>query len=211
MNLGDLTAYISARLIDPSGTAVSSEQVEDGVNEAVRYWKKRRFWFNEANDTATLTAQDPSFPYPDDFLVPALKDDGFCIEYSNMRYPLVKISEPAYDALYLGNGYGLPEYYARTGSDEYRCYPIPDQAYTVRRHYLRDYDELTDSDDENDFTEHADRLIALWTLGNLTDELRQDTAMADRYYKKAEDEYRQLNVMNTKVNATGKLTIHSNF
>lgn len=208
--LGEMTVYISVRLIDPNNQAVTAPQVQQAINDAIRYWKYRRFWFNEANDTATMTANNASFPYPTDFLVPALKDDGFCIEYAGISYPLSKVSEEVYDALYIGNGYGLPTWYARTGSEEYKCYPIPQQNYTVRRHYLRNYPALSEDSATNDFTDNAERLIELWSLGNLISEIRQDTETGDGYYKKADDEYRQLNVMTTKANATGKLQISSN-
>lgn len=205
-----MTTYVAKRLIDPSSTAVSTDDIHEALNDAVRYWKFRRFWFNEANDTATMTQGDPSFPYPDDFLVPALKDDGFAIEFAGIRYPLVKVSEGVYDGLYISNGQGLPTWYARTGSDEYQCYPIPDQNYTVRRHYLRDYVALSDDSDTNDFTDNAARLIELWTLANLTGDIRQDQDQASAFRAAAQDEYRQLQVMTNKANAAGKLTLHSN-
>lgn len=209
-NLGDMTTYVAKRLIDPSNTAVSTDDIHEALNDAVRYWKYRRFWFNEANDTATMTQDDPSFPYPDDFLVPALKDDGFAIEFAGIRYPLSKVSEGVYDGLFIANGQGLPRWYARTGSDEYQCYPIPDQNYTVRRHYLRDYVPLSDDADTNDFTDNAARLIQYWALGDLTDDIRQDSEQAAKFYTKAGDAFRQLLVMTNKANAAGKLTLHSN-
>lgn len=204
-----MKTYVSARLIDPNNQAVSGSQVGDALNDAIRYWKFRRFWFNEVADSATLTAQDPSFPYPSDFLVPVLDNDGFYIQYSNVRYPLNKISEPQYDALFLSNGYGLPAWYARMGSDEYQCYPIPNLNYTVGRHYLRDYDDLSADGDTNDFTDNAARLIETWALANLSGELRQDDKMETYYRSAAKDEYRNLCVMNDKVNGSGKLTIGS--
>lgn len=204
-----MKTYCSARLIDPNNQAVSADQIGGALNDAVKYWKFRRFWFNEATDSATLTAHNPSFPYPSDFLVPALDNDGFYIQYSNVRYPMTKISEAQYDQLFLQNGYGLPTWYARMGSDEYQCYPIPDQNYTVGRHYLRDYVDMSADGDENDFSINAIRLIELWALANLSGELRQDDKMEAYYRGAAQDEYRNLRVMADKVNGTGKLTIAS--
>jgi hypothetical protein len=207
---GEMQSYVSKRLLDPNNISVSSSDVAQAINDAISYWKFRRFWFNEVSDTATMTAQDPSFPYPSDFLVPATKDDGFNIHYSAMRYPLAKITQQQYDGLFLTNGYGIPRWYARIGNEEYKCYPIPDQAYTVGRHYLKDYDALVNTSDTNDFTENADRLINLWALANLSAELRQDDKMEAYYRQAANDEYRNLRVMTNKANGTGKLTIYSN-
>lgn len=206
---GQMTTYVSKRLIDPSNTAVDTSDVQDAINQSIAYWKFRRFWFNEISDSAVLTAQNASFPYPTNFLVPATDDDGFNIQYGNVRYPLSKISQPQYDSLYLSNEYGLPKWYARLGSTEYQCYPIPDQAYTVNRHYLKDYVDLSLTTDTNDFTTFASRLINLWALGNLVTELRQDTSMGDYYRSAAQDEYRNLRVLTNKKNAAGKLTIYS--
>lgn len=206
---GEMTTYVSRRVIDPSNTAVSVADVQGAINDSVAYWKFRRLWFNEVNDTATCMAQDPDFPIPDDYLCNAFDDDGFCIEYGNVRYPLTKITQQTYDALYLTNGYGLPRWYDRSGDGSYQCYPIPDQAYTVRRHYLKDYDALSENGDTNDFTDNAARLINLWALGNLITEIRQDTGMGDYYRTASQNEYRNLRVLSDKMNGTGKLVIYS--
>lgn len=204
-----MKTYISKRLIDVNNTAVSVSDVGDAINDAINYWKFRRFWFNDISDLATLTMQDPSFPYPDDFLVPSKDDDGFNIQYSNMRYPLIKITGTQYDEMFLNNGYGIPRFYARIGSDEYQCYPLPDRDYTVARHYLRDYVPLVADGDTNDFTVNADRLIELWSLANLNAELRQDDTMEAYFRSAAADNYKNLQVLTGKKNGTGKLTITS--
>lgn len=209
MNFLQMQTYISRRLLDPNNTAVSLEDVKGAINDAISYWKLRRFWFNEVSDFAFLTAQDPNFPYPDDFLVPALQNDGFNIEYGGIRYTLAKVSESVYDGIWLANGYGLPQYYARLGDDEYQCYPIPDRNYQVNRHYLKDFDDLVDDGDENDFTIYASRLINLWSLANLSGELRQDEKMEQYYRSGANNEYNNLLVMTAKSNATGTLTTNS--
>ena len=205
-----METYIAKRLIDPNGTAVSASDVQDAINDAIAYWKFRRFWFNEVSDTATLTAQSAAFPYPTNFLMPSTDDDGFNVQYGGVRYPLVKVTMQVYDSLYLANGYGLPRWYARIGNGEYQCYPIPNTTYTVDRHYLSDYPALVNAADTNDFTVNAARLIELWALGNLVTELRQDTTMGDYYRAASQNEYRNLRVRTDKENAAGKLTIYSN-
>lgn len=207
--LADITTYISKRLLDPSNTAVSIEDIQQEINNSISYWKKRRFWFNEVADTAILTAQSPNFPYPDDFLVPSIKDGGFVIEYGGIRWPLSKISMPVFDSLFLDNGYGIPRWYSRNADLQYQCYPIPDQNYTVLRHYIKDYAALSADGDTNDFTVYAERLIELWALANLWQELRQDPDSTSYYRTAAADEYRQLQVMTDKANSAGKLTLYS--
>lgn len=208
-NFGQMAAYIAKRLIDPQGVAVSYDDIKESINDAIRYWKFRRFWFNEVIDTATLTAQSGSFPYPANFLVPSTGDDGFYIQYGNIRYPLSKIAQQVYDGIFLSNGYGLPRWYARDASLQYQCYPLPDQNYVVGRHYLKDYPDLAVDSDTNDFTTNASRLINLWALSNLVTELRQDVDMGNYYRDATDNEYRQLGVLTAKANGTGKLTLYS--
>lgn len=207
--LADIQTQVSARLLDPNNTAVSLASVTSAINDAVNYWKNNRFFFNERHDTATLTAQDPSFPYPTDFLVPATQDDGFYIEYSGIRYPLSKVSQPYYDARFLSTGFGIPKIYAKIANDNYQCYPIPDRNYTVGRHYLKDYVDLSAGTDTNDFTVKASRLIMLWATANLTAELRQDDKMEAYYRAAAEDEVLNLRNLTDKENASGRLTLYS--
>lgn len=205
---GQIRTAVSKRLLDPNGVAVSVSNVDEAINDAISYWKFRRFWFNEGYSTTILTPQDGTFALPNDFLVPATKDDGLNIEYSNNRYPLAKISQPQYDSVWLSNGYGIPRAYARVG-DSYEVYPLPDQAYTVNAHYLKEYPFLVNEDDTNDFTIYAYMLIRYWSLANLSAELRQDDRMETYYREAADNEYRNLQVMTNKSNATGRLTLNS--
>lgn len=203
-----LQQRVSRRLLDPSNVAVALEDVKLAINEAIEYWKFRRFWFNTVRDTGTMTIQDSTIPLPSDFLVPFQDDGGFEIEYSNMRYPLAKLNQQAYDGIWLGNGYGLPLYYANL-SGVYHTYPIPDRAYTVRRNYLKDYAELVNNSDSNDFTTYGSKLTEYWALADLHRDFRQDPKMSDAYYESAQDEYKNLQIMTAKSNATGGLTLHS--
>ena len=209
-NFGQLTTYVSKRLIDPSNTAVDVSDVQEAINDSIAYWKFRRFWFNEAAETVTLTQSNPTIPLTANYLCPSIQDDGFNILYGGVKYPLVKVDIATMDSLYLSNGYGLPRWYARMANLEYQVYPIPDTNYPTDLYQLNDYPALVNPNDSNDFTNNAKRLIALWSLGNLISELRQDTPGSGDYYRSAaQDEYRNLRVLTNKKNAAGKLTLYS--
>lgn len=204
----DMQTAVSKRLLDPNNVSIALSDVANSINDSIAYWKFRKFWFNTIDDQVTMTYQDPVIPMTGDILVPQYDDDGFNIEYSSMRYPLKKISQQVFDALYLTNGYGLPAFYARTGQ-EFQVYPIPDRAYTLNRRYLKEYAALSGDTDTNDFSVYASRLIILWTLANMSAEFRQDSTMESYYRTAANDEYRNLRVMADKNNGSGKLTIYS--
>jgi len=206
---GEIQSQVSQRLLDPNSVAVSASNVAASINDAIRYWKFRRFWFNVVFDSVTLTQNVGTIPMSGDILVPSTDYDGFVIEYSGMRYPLRKVTQQEYDGVWLTNGYGLPYLYARVGLD-YECYPLPDRAYTCKRHYLKEYAALSIPNDTNDFTNYADRLIMLWACANLTAELRQDEKMEEYYRNAANDEYKQLQVMSDKSDGSGRLVLYSN-
>lgn len=204
-----MKTWVSKRLQDPNNTAVSSDDVGDLINQALSYWKNVRFNFNEATDTTTLTQSNASIPLPDDWLCPALDQGNFVIEYSGIRYPLYKVSEQIYNSQYLSNGIGQPFNYAKIASDQYQCYPIPDRDYTLRRFWLRDYDDFADDSDTNAFSEEGQFLLQYTAAAYGSRDFRQDMTMYQAFMARALDEEENLLVTTRKDNATGALTISS--
>lgn len=205
---GEMKAWVSKRLQDPNNTAVSLSDVGDLLNQSLEYWKNRRFFFNEITDTTTLSQGDPSVPLPANWLCPSI-DDAFVIEYSGIRYPLKKVSESQYNAMYLSNGIGQPWWYSRQADTEYKVYPIPDRDYTLRRFYIKDYDQFSNDNDTNDFSTYGRNLIQYTAAAYGSRDFRQDMAMYDAFMKQANDEYQNILVTTRKDNATGALTITS--
>lgn len=205
---GTMKTWVSKRLQDPNNTAVSSSDVGDLINVALNYWKNNRFWFNEITDTTTLTQGDASIPLPSNWLVPSI-DDAFVVEYSGIRYPLKKVSESQYNAMYLSNGIGQPWWYSKQANSQYQVYPIPDRDYTLRRFYLKDYDDLSSDSDTNDFTTYATNLLQYTAAAYGSRDFRQDSNMYSAFWDQAKQEYNSLMVITRKDNATGSLTITS--
>lgn len=206
---GELQIAVSKRLQDASNQAVALSDVASSINDSIRYWKFRRFWFNDKNTTLTMTARLSTVPLPSDFLVNSIQDDGLNIQYSGSTYPLTKVSIEQFDSRFLDNGYGMPCVYTNIGGNIYKCYPIPDRAYTVGIHYLKEYTDLANSSDTNDFTIYAPRLITLWASANCSGDFRQDEKMEGYFRMAAMAEYNNLNLMNGKSNSTGKLKLTS--
>lgn len=203
-----MQTWVSKRLQDPSNAAVSSADVGDLLNIALNYWKNTRFYFNEVTDTTVLTQSDPSVPIPDDWLCPSV-DDCFVIEYSGIRYPLKKLSETEYNAVYLSNGIGQPWWFSRQADTEYKVYPNPDRDYTLRRFYLRDYDDFSDSNQTNAFSEKAANLLQYTAAAYGSRDFRQDINMYQVFWQQALAEEQSLLNITRKDNSTGSLTIYS--
>jgi len=205
-----LQGSVSRRLLDPNNQSVSVEDVRDAVNGAVSYWKLRRFWFNETDaPVGNLVIGSSDVPNVNGYLLPAMEDASFYIEYSSQRYPLNKRDLNWYNGRYMDNGFGMPNSYIRSGSG-YKVYPIPDRAYVLGGNYLRDYPDMVLDGDTNDFTVNATRLVRLWACADLSGELRQDDKMEAYFRAAALDEYNNLLTRTRKTNATGQLTLTSN-
>lgn len=200
--------WVAKRLQDPNNTAVSSDDVGELINSALNYWKNVRFYFNEATDTTTLTEGDPAIPLPDDWLCPSI-DDCFVIEYSGIRYVLKKLAEPMYNAIYLSNGIGQPWWFSRQADDEYQVYPIPDRDYTLRRFWLRDYDDFSAEGDTNAFSQKAANLLQYTAAAYGSRDFRQDPVMYQSFMDQALMEQKSLLATTRKDNATGSLTLSS--
>jgi hypothetical protein len=202
---GSLKTSASKRLMDDSNTAVSSSDVADSINAAIGFWKQKRFWFNQATATPTLTEDDPDITgMPSDFLY-ELSKNGLVIEYASSRYPLVKVDNNFFD-MRDSEGVGLPAIYTyRNGG--LQVYPYPDQAYTLKLYYIKDYTDLSDDSDTNDFTTYADKLVLYEALSRLHGELRQDEKMEAYYTGRAQAEYQNLLNRTSKLIGSGILSI----
>lgn len=204
----EITVKVSKRLLDANNIAVSSEDVASAINNAVKYWKFKRFWFNEAVMEEQLTIGSPVIPLPTDFLVPSQKQNGFYIQDAGVRYQLAKIEDEEYNARWSETATGLPRAYSRVGQS-YEVTPAPDKPYTIKGVYLKDYEDIVNTSLTNDFLTHADRMIMLWACANLTAELRQDDKMEAYYRQAAQDDYNNLADFSSKTNSGDALSISS--
>lgn len=201
----ELKTAVSKRLLDANNTAVSSADVGDSINAAIRYWKQRTFWFNQKNQTVTLNIDNPIIPnFPIDFLY-EIPEGGFVIDYSQTRWPLTKVDNATYENANV-EGKGLP-YLITFREGTWQVYWYPDQEYSLIIRYIKDYNDLVGDNDVNDFTTFADRLIMYDALSRLNAEFRQDEKMESYYSARAGNEYKNLNQRSNKVYGTGTMQI----
>ena len=204
----ELKAKTSRKLIDPNGTAVSAANVGDAINDAIKFWKYKRFWFNEDTATTTLVIGSATIPnFPTDFLFED-EENGFVIPYNQISYTLKKKHPKVFDNISIQNALGLPFIYTwRNGV--YSVYFNPNIAYTLNIYYIKNYVDLVNDADFNDFTVYADQMILYEALSHLNGEDRQDTTMGDSYFAKANREFQNLNARSLKQTATGSLTVET--
>jgi hypothetical protein len=229
---GALQTKISKKLIDAGQTAIAGSDVGDAINDALHYWKYRRFWFNELQTTLTMDINDPfvfmygisnanTVNYPNAPVLPQeflyeFPDDGFVIYYNQLRYPIVKRHPLVFDSLAVGainggaetpsgSGLGLPFMYTFR-QQTYEFYFYPNLNYSLVVNYIEDYPDLVNSSDTNDFLNYADRLIMYEALSHLYGENRQDQQMEGSFFAKADREYENIKMKGFQQQESGVLT-----
>ncbi len=204
-----LKAKVALKLQDPNNTAVSEASVGDAINDAVRFWRYQRFWFNEASATITIPqgTQNITSLLPNDFLY-EFQENAFVIAYDSMFYNLAKVSPYDFDREQLTNGYGIPYIYTYR-NQQYQIYFLPDQNYTANVYYLKDYAELVGASDTNDFTTYADELLVYEALSSLSGENRQDLQMSNTYAAMADREAKNLITKTFKQTNLGRLEVET--
>lgn len=207
---GELITSCSKRLLDTSNVAVSTSDVADALNAAIKFYKFQRLWFNESYEGTTLSEASTEITLPSDFLV-EMPEDGFTIVDNDTRYTLQKVDSAEFNRQKT-DGTGLPYIYVYRGG-AYEIYYIPDQDYTLEIRYLKDYPPFatdgTGNGQSNDFTIYADQLILYDALSRLHGELRQDEKMETYYSARAKNELDNLQLRTRKQNSSGVLTVES--
>lgn len=190
-------------LQDTAFMSVSVSSVTSVINDVVNYFKFRRYWFNETEADLTATVGNPVLSgMPSDFLR-EIEHGGLTIRYSNIVYPLKKISTESYDKMD-NSGLGLPRFYTYR-NNRIELYPYPSDAYTVRLRYLKDYAELSLNSDSNDFTSNADRLVRYEALARIYAEYKQDDKMESYYTARSASEENNLLKRSNALSGSGSL------
>lgn len=203
---GELQTKVSTRLKDPNNVDVSASDVATVINDAIEHWSKRRFWFNEFEETVTLTVDDPALILTTYTPLYLFKKDGVVISYSNARWPLKKISGAEYDLMNT-EGRGMP--FAWTERDNgFEVYWYPDVAYSaiVRGvQYVAPFELAGQQNDSNIFTINAPNLIVYEALSRLYGEFRQDPKMEEYYSNRTFNEEKVLKRQTRRDKATGRI------
>lgn len=205
----ELRTKIARKLIDPNNTAVSAADVGGAINDALRFWKQRRLWFNESSTQITLAENVNTISgLPADFLY-ELPENGFVIaDISGIFWPLQKVQPHHFDYSSNANAIGRPFIYTwRNGT--FAIYYKTNISYPLNVYYVRNYDPLVNDGDNNDFTNYADQLLIYEALSRLSGEDRQDLEMNNAYAAKADREYESLLQRSRRTVGTGHLSVQT--
>lgn len=202
--LATIRTRVLAKLVDAGGSVQepTSAQVTAEINSVIDFYEPNSFWFNEATATGTLTTGVPTVPTPTDFNQ-FLEPNGLVLQQDNVRYPIQKITPLQFDSLYAG-GTGLPMYWTYR-NQEIQLYFSPNQDYIYYLYYVKNYADLINDGDSNDFTNFAERLIEYRTLAECYTNYRSDPEMGGVFERKAKEEYGRLVQHSAARLATGNL------
>lgn len=202
----ELKVEVARLLKDPNNQAVSAADIGAAINAAIRKWKKKKFWFNSFDEDVTLSVNDPVLPAPSGITIQRLfKTNGVVINYASSRWLVEKVSPQQYDAMNC-QGKGIP--FAYTYRDEgHELYYYPDAAYTARLRGLKDYDDLVDDADANDFTEDGEDIVLFEAAARCYAFYRQDEKMATYYENRTQDVKREFFAETNARLGTGRLDV----
>ena len=206
---GAVKTAIARRLLDEENTAVTDVEIGEAINEAIKKWKSKRFWFNTTEFALAIAAGETSLTLPTDFLIEIPRNAVIVYENGEKRQ-VKKVSPTVFDGYGNDQSTGLPRIYTnRDGVLE--IFPAANIDYSGKLYYLREYTEFatdgTQDDETNDFLDEGCQLIQNEALSNLFGELRQDDKMEDRYAKRTQTEHNTLIARTNSLLRSGTLTI----
>jgi hypothetical protein len=208
--LGTLKTNISLRLKDEDNVRVSAANVVIAINDAINFYKRKTFWFNEFEESITISSGASTFSFSTNTPLYLFENSGLVIEENDHRWPLAKVSSIEYDSM---NNESTGRPYAWTyRNDAFECYFYADKAYTAVGRGIKDYTALvnvTDDANSNDWTTEAQSLIEFKALARLHGGILQDTKMEAYYNGLANEELKSLMAFHNEKNATGRLSTHS--
>lgn len=205
--LAELRTTILEKLDDGSVQRPTGPQVDAQINSTINFYENNAFWFTQEIASLTTTPDSRILSgVPSDFKM-GIEPNTLVIIQGNVRYPLIHLTPLAFDTKDV-DAQGRPIWYTyRDGNFE--LYYIPDIAYDVRLFYRKSYADLVSDTDSNDFTNFTDRLIEYRTLADLLLDYREDEQRASLYFRRAEEEHRQILTETYNRTATGNLSTES--
>lgn len=161
-------AEMQSRIADDLNRTDLTTQIKKAINRAISHYSNEEFWFAETYSTFNCVADQETYGTVDGLptdlrdivlLQVTISGSDYILNRRSISY--VREQDPS-------NNSGQPTDYAFFQQKIY-LYPIPDDEYTIKIFYKKDYADLSATSDTNDFTTipEAEELIenrAEWWL-----------------------------------------------
>lgn len=149
---------MKARIADETLRSDLVTQIGNAIRSAIAEYRAERFWFNEASAQTVTTAGDAVITPPVGLVrvdfVEAVQGPGL----HGTRYRLQSVSFEVRQAMSASATQGPPRTWAGY-RDKILLYPVPDGAYPLWLHHLRDLPALEADTDSNAWLTEAGDLI----------------------------------------------------
>lgn len=181
----DTFGDIKTRIADEISRSDLTSQIQTAVLSAIEYYEKRRFYFNEMRSLTFSTVAGQEFYTSSDAagIAQLTAIDSVRITTSD-TYALEPEKYDVLDAISESTttDYGEPTMYAYFGR-QFRLYPIPSSAWTVRVSGVKSLTTLSASSDTNAWTTGADAeaLIRMRAKGDLYANVIRDDDEATKF------------------------------
>lgn len=130
-------------------------EVKRAINNAIKTYEARRYWFNEASTAVATVANQTYVSVPTDFM----QLDRLEITANGSVEQLWPTTFDAIREMNMNSTATQPTHFAYRG-DAFELAAVPDSAYTVNVYYLKTLPALSADTDTNAWTNEAQNLIA---------------------------------------------------
>ena len=191
-----------ARINDELGLPSVSARIPNAILAAIRFYEAERFWFIEAEATASTVIGQQNYVMPTDYLEP----DSLTVTESNVRHMLKRrpcewLRQHSLDT----TSGARPKDWAYYG-DQIWLFPIPDQVYTLQLSYLKRLTVLSAFADTDNWMVDGEELIRARAKYDLLMHSAKDYAAAAAMAPVVEAALSNLRGKSESKIATGKMS-----
>lgn len=140
--------------------AVTDAQIAYAVQDAIKMYERRMWWWNQNYTSAFTTVANQEFYTSSDWaaLSNTIQIDSMTVTYDSVKSPLRAVDALSIDDEQDGSVVGVPTVFAYY-TQSIRFYAIPDDAYAITVSYVNKLTALSADADTNAWTTEAEELI----------------------------------------------------
>lgn len=181
------------RIAREIGRSDLTTQIRDAIQTAIRYYERKRFYFNEFQASFSASTSQEYYDSTDLSQIPNLVEiDSLTVDVNNTTYPLTERDWSYIDRVQTNAGYtGDPTdyvYYAQ----RLRMYPIPYTGRTFNISGVEKLATLSATADTNAWMTDAEALIRSHAKAHLYRHVIQKPEQAQEMYSEARQEVSNL-------------------
>lgn len=188
-----------ARIVDETTRPDLEAQIRSGINQAVRFYNRQRFWFTDTSTSLVTVAGSTLYDHGlsrVDSVFLQRPGGGWEVRPSDWDW-----IERNSDTVYRGE----PSDWASIGT-QIRLYPTPDRVYALTLKGARELAALSADTDTNAFLAQAEDLIAARVRARLyATVIREESGDAAVAAAQEQEELRQLMAQGARRGATGQV------